>query len=382
MEECMEKASKKALIVANVSGFVPRFEMNNVKILQEMGYQVHFAANFNTVVYEKNNAAFVNTGIIKHSIHFTEKMFSLNTYKCYKELKRLIEKEKFDLIHCHMPITGILTRIASNKISKKENKKIPIIYTVHGFHFAKGLSLKDWLYLIPERMCAKYTDSLLVINNEDYKQAQKFKVRGKLEYIQGVGLKPYKPSEKKTNIREELNIDKDTKILINISELCERKNQQRIIKIMDSFRNENVICLICGDGEKREELQSMIKEMYLEDKVKLLGYREDALDILQDGDIFISTSSREGLSLSILEAMQAGLPIVARNIRGNNDLIEDGVGGMLVEEDETRRYIKVIKYILNNPEVAKSFGQNNKKNTDKFSIDKVDKEMRRIYKEY
>ena len=93
--------SKKALLVTRVSGFVPQFEMNNVKILQEMGYEIHYAANFDVVVYGKDNSRLMGTGIHRHHIPFGRSPFSRDVRTCYLALKKLMLEEKFDLIHCH-----------------------------------------------------------------------------------------------------------------------------------------------------------------------------------------------------------------------------------------------------------------------------------------
>ena len=90
---------KKALLVTRVSGFVPQFEMNNVKILQEMGYEVHYASNYNTVVYGQDNSRLADTGIRRHSIHFCRSPFSLEVLRAYRELVQLMLEEKFELIH-------------------------------------------------------------------------------------------------------------------------------------------------------------------------------------------------------------------------------------------------------------------------------------------
>ena len=110
--------SKKALLVTRVSGFVPQFEMNNVKILQEMGYEIHYAANFDVVVYGKDNSRLMGTGIHRHHIPFGRSPFSRDVRTCYLALKKLMLEEKFDLIHCHMPMTGVLTRKAAEKVYK------------------------------------------------------------------------------------------------------------------------------------------------------------------------------------------------------------------------------------------------------------------------
>ena len=116
--------SKKALIVTRVSGFVPQFEMNNVKILQEMGYEVHYAANYEVVVYGNDNHRLANTGIKQHHIAFGRSPFSRDVWRHYKQLKKLMLEEEFDLIHCHMPMTGVLTRMVAKKVRKLTGKKM------------------------------------------------------------------------------------------------------------------------------------------------------------------------------------------------------------------------------------------------------------------
>ena len=105
---------KKALLVTRVSGFIPQFEMNNVKILQEMGYEVHYAANFNTIVYGNDNSRLDGTGIIRHQVDFERSPFSKNVKISCKQLEELITDENFDLIHCHMPMSGVVARIAAH----------------------------------------------------------------------------------------------------------------------------------------------------------------------------------------------------------------------------------------------------------------------------
>ena len=92
--------------------------MNNVKILQEMGYEVHYASNFDTIVYGNDNSRLEGTGIICHQIDFERSPFSKNVKIAYKQLKKLMLDEKYDFIHCHMPMSGVLARAAAQKVRK------------------------------------------------------------------------------------------------------------------------------------------------------------------------------------------------------------------------------------------------------------------------
>ena len=373
---------KKALIVTRVSGFVPQFEMNNVKILQEMGYEVHYAANFNTVVYGTDNKRLDGTGIVCHHIPFSRSPFSSNVLKCCKKLIKIMLQEKLDLIHCHMPMTGIIARIAAEKVRKKTGRNIPVIYTVHGFHFYKGAPLRNWVYYIPEKWCARYTDCLITINEEDYRRACSFRIRGCAEKISGVGIKTDKEilSEKdRVAVREKLGVSADECLLISIGELNANKNHICVLRTLSQMQEKKIKYIICGQGCLEEELKSYICQNNLENQVKLLGYRSDIEKLLQASDIFIFPSLREGLSVSVLEAMAAELPVIAKRIRGNTDLIQDGRGGYLVEEDNTNLYENAIRKLFSDEKLRKEMSKWNRERVKEFSIDKVGMQMREIY---
>ena len=373
--------SKKALIVTRVSGFVPQFEMNNVKILQEMGYEIHYAANFDVVVYGKDNARLMGTGIHRHHIPFGRSPFSRDVRISYKALKKLMLEEQFDLIHCHMPMTGVLTRKAAEKVRKLTGRRVPVLYTAHGFHFHTGAPLGNWKYYVAEKHYARYTDRLMVINEEDYKRASRFPLRGKVEYVPGVGMKPMPERDPDFDMRAEYGIPADHKVVVSVGELTEGKHNEVMVRAMDRFRREPVTYLICGTGSQEEKLRRMVKEMYLEEKVVFAGYCERVPDVLRQADIFAFPSRREGLPVAMMEAMQAELPILALDIRGNHDLIEDGEGGFLFHEDLAEDYVRGIGFFLKYPEEAERMGKWNGERVKAFSLDIVEKKMRQIYAE-
>ena len=100
-----------------------------------------------------------------------------------------MEQEAFDLIHCHMPMSGVVTRMAAQAVRKKSGRKVPVLYTAHGLHFYEGAPLKNWIYYPVERYLSRFTDRLILINEEDYQRAQKFPVRGSVERIMGIGMR-------------------------------------------------------------------------------------------------------------------------------------------------------------------------------------------------
>ncbi len=326
---------EKVLIATTVSGFVPQFEMNNVRILQDMGYEVHYASNFNNVSYGTDNHRLEGTGIILHQIDFARSPFQWKeNKKAYEQLKQLLQQYSFSLIHCHTPVGSVLTRLAAKPYRTKGTK---VIYTAHGFHFYKGAPLQYWLLFYPiERWLANVTDVLITMNEEDFLRAKKFCKRKKtiVEHIFGVGIDIAYWSgknitkEERTLIRkqkrEELYILEETKMLLSIGELIPRKNHAEVIRVLAKEKqngNHNFCYVICGQGVLKEELLYLTKQCDLSENVLFLGYREDIRELLYAADVFVFPSKQEGMPMALMEAIAAGVPAKASDIRGNRELL-------------------------------------------------------------
>lgn len=382
---------KKALLVTRVSGFVPQFEMNNVKILQQMGYEVHYAANFDVVVYGTDNDRLKGTGIVCHHIPFCRSPFSPRVRDCFRQLKRLMLSEKFDLVHCHMPMTGVITRMAAQSVRRKTGGRVPVLYTAHGFHFCKGAPLANWLYYLPERWLARYTDCLITVNQEDYIRALTFPVRGKVVKIPGIGIElpdnegagggeeAEGAREKWSAGRSALGFRDSDFVLVSVGELNANKNHMEVLKMLAQYRDPTIKYIVCGEGAHRELLERYVQEQGLGARVSFLGYRPDIPEILAGSDLFLFPSLREGLSVAVMEAMKAGLPVVAKKIRGNVDLIEQGEGGILVEHGTPAEYAEAVRYIKDHPGTARRMGTWNQRHIRNFSEEKVEEKMREIY---
>ena len=130
-------------------------------------------------IMEEKNVTFIDAKIDAKS------PFTRNNLDYYNKVRKMLKEQHFDLVHCHTPIGSVIGRVAAHKTHTK------IIYTAHGFHFYKGAPIINWLLFYPvEKYLAKYTDTLITINKEDYKLAKKrFNKRCKnIEYVPGVGI--------------------------------------------------------------------------------------------------------------------------------------------------------------------------------------------------
>lgn len=373
---------KKLLYITNISIGVSSFSVAAVRAAEELGVEFHLAGNFDGTTKESLRKNEKEYGVKLHQIDFIRTPYDLRNIKAYRQLVKLIKREKFDVIHCNTPIGGVLGRLAGKKCKVKK-----IIYQVHGFHFYKGSPKKNWLIYYPiEKWLAKYTDALITINNEDYELAKsKFQLRhnGKVYYVPGVGidLSQYDlPDGVREKKRSELGLKETDIVLISSGELNENKNNQIIIQALSKLRHENLHYIICGTGSKYDELKKMTSDNGLDDYIHFLGYRNDIKELYRASDIFVMPSLREGLSRSIMEAMASGLPCVVSNIRGNTDLLENTNSGFLCEATDVLAYTKKIKKLANNETMRKAMGKNGLVAIQKFNMEKVEIAVSKVYK--
>ena len=368
---------KKFLIVAHYSRFLVQFELNDVRLLQSMGYEVHYATNYeHEDMYADAVRVIREHGVILHQIDFVRSPYNvIANEKAYRQLKELMRMEQFDGIHCHTPMAGALARLAANANGTK-----PVLYTAHGFHFYKGCPLKNKLiYQTAETFLARYTDAQITINREDFAAAQKFPLRGKAYYVPGIGVDVKKISSvqvDRATKRAELGIPQDAFVFITVGELITRKNQELLIRAFSNANVTNAQLLICGSGREKEHLEQRMQELKIADKVHLLGFRRDIYELLKCSDAFVFPSKQEGLPVALMEAMAAGLPCIASRIRGNVDLLKRS--RYLFEPADENMLCQLLNDAANGVQIEQEC-ELNWETLKKYDIKNVSKEMQSIY---
>lgn len=303
-----------------------------------------------------------------------------SNFMAFRNLMSLIREEKFDVIHCNTPIGGILGRLCG-----KIGNVPKIIYTAHGFHFYKGASLKNQLiFRNAEKMMARYTDVLITINNEDYEAAKKFKLRnkGKVYYVPGVGVDTELYHNQEVDIKQKkqsLGLNHDDIVLISMGDLIPRKNYITSIKAVAKANRPNIKYLICGKGPELANLQTLAHQLGVSEQVMFLGYRNDIKELLAISDIFLFTTYQEGLPRSMMEAMAAGLPCVASRIRGNVDLIDNGLGGYLIDPKHVTDVANAIRFLINDNEKRRAMSAINRERIENFHTEKVKDAIYKLY---
>lgn len=321
---------KKALIVANLGGFVD-FLHGDVDILSSMGYEVSYAANLSAVEWERGKGILDKKGTQYHDICFdSQNPFSKKNREALKQLKKLLEN-KYDLIHCHTPIAGVLTKIAAIPYRKKGTR---VIYTTHGFAFTETTGFKSWaVFYTMEKLTSLLCDAIITINKEDYKNAKRMFCKH-VYYINGMGVKTevYADAEiDRDEYRKSIGVNKDEIMVLSLGELSVRKNHEVIVRAIGSLPDkEKYAYVICGvgiNGGTGEKLQQLAKEFGV--NLKMLGYRYDIPELLKCSDIGALPSIREGLGLAGIQSLAAGIPVVATNVQGIKDYVINGETGYL-----------------------------------------------------
>lgn len=368
----------KILFVATVQSHIAQFHTGAIELLKEEEFEVHVAARNN--LNEKNGLA-LPTCTKVYDIPFDRSPFSRKNISAYKQLKRIIREEKYNIIHCNTPVGGLLTRIAARKERKKGTN---VIYTAHGFHFYHGAPIKNWIIYYPIEKClAKWTDKLVTITNEDYQLASE-KFPCSVYHVHGVGVKTQKYDsvtiEQAHEIRRKNGWDKSFLILCT-GELNANKNQITLIKAMPDIlrENPNVKLLLAGNGPYEENIKSVIRELGLEGQVKLLGYRTDLEWFVKMSDLCVSASIREGLPVNVLEAMYCGKPVVVSDNRGHRELIENGKNGYIVEARDVKAFTNRVLELIRNSEEREKFGETSKKRVQLYTDIHVKEELKLIY---
>lgn len=372
---------KKVLFVATVvKTHIMQFHIPYLKLFQEMGWETAVASRND---YENPTDCVIPYCDTYYDIPFERLPWKPQNWQAYRMLKAIIDREHFDIIHCHTPVGALIARLAALDARKKGTR---VIYTAHGFHFFTGAPLKNWLlFYPPERLLAPVTDVLITINREDYARAQKRLPAKRIEYVPGVGID--------TGKFRNLQIDRQAKrralgfgeadfLLLTVAEMTPNKNHITVLKALAALKDRaefaHIHYLIVGRGEMWSSLEESAKTLEIADHVHFLGYRTDAPELYRCCDLFVFMTFREGLSVALMEAMSGAMPIICTKIRGNTDLIDDGVSGRFCENTPQALGEMLLREYAD-PEERKRLGQAAAEKAVLFDEKTVHAQMKRIY---
>ena len=246
------------------------------------------------------------------NIPFKKKAFSLKNLFLSFKIRKILKKERFDAVLTHTTLAAFWTRFAMKGL---KNKPVTV-NTVHGYLFSKESSfLKKKLYLLAEKVVRKCTDYIFVMNEEDYVIATQNKLCEKqVVFINGMGVNLDKMGLDGIEIAEREALE-----LTYVGEISGRKNQIFLVKALTRIPNAHLT--LVGDGDERENIEKYAEKHGVADRLTVTGFTKDVKKYLANTDIYVSASTIEGLPFNIIEAMAMHLPIVASDVKGQNDLL-------------------------------------------------------------
>ncbi len=368
---------KKVLFICNILSHINAFHLPYIRWFRDNGYEVHIITNA--------GGASVDFCDKLYDVGIERSPFSLKNISAYRETKRIIERENYDIVHCHTPMGGVIGRLASKGIRKRGSK---VLYTVHGFHFYKGASIVNWLfYYTMEKVLAGKTDCIVTINDEDYARAKKCfeSKKTKVEKISGIGvdITKYKPADDGETLKESMSYGGKF-LMIYAAEFIHRKNHRFLIEAMVSLKERcpDARLLLAGRGELKEKMEAYADKLRVSDVVDFLGFRRDMPELLRMSDLLVSSSLQEGLAINVIEGLASGLPVLVSNVRGNSDSVEEGKNGYTFELCSIEDFCDKVAMLYSDREKCREFSRNALVSSRNFSIENSLSQMENIYRRY
>ena len=372
---------KKVLFVATVvKTHMMQFHVPYLKMFQDMGWETAVASRND---YEDPTDCKIPYCDAYYDVPFERLPWKTGNIRAYKMLKKIIDEGNYDLIHCHTPVGAMIARLAALAARKAGTK---VIYTAHGFHFFKGAPLVNWLLFYPvEWLLAPVTDVLITINKEDYARAQKRMHPKRVEYVPGVGIDTgrfRKDAGDRQEKRRELGFREEDFLLLTVAEMTKNKNHITVLEALALLKDKaefaDMHYLIVGRGEEWAGLEARAKELGICDHVHFLGYRTDAPQLYRCADQFVFMPHREGLSVALMEAMGSGMSIICSQIRGNTDLIDDGVSGVFAQRTPEAVAEAIVK-LYRDEALRAALGAAAAEKVKLFDSENVHRQMKDIY---
>lgn len=360
----------KKLLVTCTDLMMIQFLVPHVRYLSKNGYWVDIACSQVGQRMDDVRRELADIPVNIHTVSLTRSPFSTTNFRGYREMKRLLTENQYDIIWTNEPVMGVVTRLAA-KQARKEGTKV--LYMCHGFHFYKGAPKQNWLLYYPvERLLSHFCDAIVTINREDENRAKTFHCPF-VTRIDGIGVdfSRLPQDNMRETKRKELELRPEQTVLLSVGELQKHKNHAAMLHAVARLRDKNTVYLICGKGVLRPELEKMAQTLGIGNQVRFLGYRSDVPALMHAADIFVHPSRREGLGLACLEAMASGLPLVTSNIQGIPDYVENGVTGFSCDPNDVERYVSHLRLLIADKALREQIGTINRQKSQKYAIQQI-----------
>jgi N-acetyl-alpha-D-glucosaminyl L-malate synthase BshA len=272
-----------------------------------------------------------------------------------RRFAKIVREHEIEIVHAHQYTPFFYSGLAKLLF----RARFQLILTEHGRHFPDVVS---WKRRVLNRLilshCANAVSAVCDFSARALREVDGF--GGKtIEVIEnGVDYQAYQPIQSKESLRRKLELDPARKYLICVARFHPVKDHATLLRgfarIAPQCPNANL--LLAGDGPLRSDLESLTHQLHLQDRVQFLGVRADIPELLQAADLFVMTSLSEAASLTLLEAMAVGLPVVVTDVGGNPEIVRHNIDGLLVPRQDDAALSEALSTLLHYPEKAEALG--------------------------
>ena len=354
---------RKVLFTASTYSHIVNFHLPYLRKFREEGWTIHAACGGSPMPIPDVERVI--------DLPFEKSMWSPKNFKASILLSDEMRRERYRLVVTHTSLAAFFTRLALWGLEERPR----VANMVHGYLFDDGSPwLKRSLLLGAERWMAPDTDLVLAMNRWDYQTAKKYQLGQRVVQVPGVGVDFSRfdkvPQGVRQRLRNELGIPEDAFVLIYAAEFSERKSQSVIIRAMERLP-ERVRLVLAGEGALRQECRELAERLELGDRVLLPGQARDIPAWYAMADTAVSASRSEGLPFNVMEAMYAGLPVVASDVKGHQDLIENGVTGLLYPYGDEKACAEQVLRLIKSENLRRELVQNAKEAAAQYGLECV-----------
>lgn len=347
------------LYIATVAAPIRNFYIPYADHFRQRGWRLLAAAR-DCVGVEPIERAFDGTFDVPFSRSIVD---SSNALRGLPAVKRLLEEARPDLVHVHTPIASFVTRLATHQV--RPAIRPAIVYTAHGFHFhAGGNPILNRAFETAERVAGRWTDRLVVINDEDERAALRLRIvpPRRLVRMPGVGIDPSVYARSRVEpgqialLRQALGIEADAPLFTSIAELHPNKRHERTIEALSRMAYPGAHLAIAGGGEMRGQLESAAGRYGVRERVHFLGFVGDIRPLLATSTAVVLSSEREGLARALMEALSLEVPVIASDARGNAEVVGSD-GGFIVPNADPTGLARAMDRLLAEPDLGAAMGR-------------------------
>ena len=378
----MSAQPPRLLVVTTVYNMIRDFLLPYAEHYREQGWRVDALAQPDST-FRECEPAFDHAWTIEWS---RNPLQMRNPFGHLRQMRELVARERYDIVHIHTPIAGFLGRAALRGARSRDGTVV--IYTAHGFHFHSNRGrLGNAPFTLAEKAAARWTDYLVVINEEDARAARRLALvpPDRLVPMPGIGIDTsrFQPDRVSTAdvaaVRRELGLEPEDQLVLVVAEFTFNKRHEDAVRAFAKVGDMRVQLAIAGrEGPALEGTKRLVAELGLGSRVHWLGFRNDIPALIRASDVTLLLSAREGLPLSVLESLSLATPVVGTRIRGISDLLSGG-GGTLVEVGDIDAAAEALRALLADPESARAAGEQGRRTVERYDVRHVIRQHDLLY---